>query len=296
MIQPAAKPFMYEYLVNTQNSPYVPGKIPEGYQQYLDSTDVEETAVPTEHGAAPVWIVRPKEKKTNGLVIFFYGAGYAMPHKEFNTWLCQRIASEAGVTVLDVAYKQSVECFFPVPVYQGYEVLRWAVKNAEMLGIDPAKIALAGESSGAGLCAGVSFVAAQKKEIPIRLQVLMYPFFGAPDEELHDARGSVLHERLRLFDMMYLERDADRRTPMFNPTYATDEELAAYPDTFVGVAGWDSLKKDGVAFTTRLINADVSVQFKNYAVSGHGFINVNIQESDQAFCDMENAVLTAFFG
>ena len=54
-------------------------------------------------------------------------------------------------------------------------VLEWVTANAESLNINPAKIAIAGASAGAGMDAGVSLMNRDTKKIPLCFQLLLYP-------------------------------------------------------------------------------------------------------------------------
>ena len=67
--------------------------------------------------------------------------------------------SQGECAVLSVDYRLAPETQFPGAVLDAYAATRWASDNAELLNIDPAKIAVGGDSAGGNLAAVVAQMA-----------------------------------------------------------------------------------------------------------------------------------------
>ena len=83
-----------------------------------------------------------------------------------------RYVDATGVPLLSVDYRVAPEHPHPVPVDDCYLGLRWLADHAGELGVDPARIAVMGDSAGAGLAAAVALMARDRGGPQIARQVL----------------------------------------------------------------------------------------------------------------------------
>lgn len=98
----------------------------------------------------------PWRSKPSGAVLWLHGGGLIAGKPELEQITAHTIANEIGVLVLNARYRLAPEHPFPAASDDAFAALRWLHDNAEQLGIDPARIAVAGESAGAGLAAAVA--------------------------------------------------------------------------------------------------------------------------------------------
>lgn len=87
----------------------------------------------------------------------------------------RRYVSLAGAPILAVEYRLAPEHRHPTQVDDCYAALKWFVANAERLGVDPARIAVMGDSAGGGLAVATALRARDEREIRLAAQILIYP-------------------------------------------------------------------------------------------------------------------------
>ncbi len=64
---------------------------------------------------------------------------------------------------------------FPAALEDSHTALTWMASHARQLGIDPARIAVAGASAGGGLAAALAQLAHDRHEIQTAFQLLIFP-------------------------------------------------------------------------------------------------------------------------
>ena len=87
----------------------------------------------------------------------------------------ETMAVTGAVVLLAGAMLITPETPFPGPLEDCYTGLRWLHAHAADLGVDPARIALRGESAGGGLAAALALLARDRGEVPLAFQCLVYP-------------------------------------------------------------------------------------------------------------------------
>ncbi len=144
-----------------------------------DDVSKEDRSVPGPAGApdVPVRIYRPRAS-ADGLrpgVFEIHGGGFVMGSIEMMDPWCQTIAGDLGTIVVSVEYRLAPENPFPAGVEDCYAALSWMAGNASGLEIDPARIAISGQSAGGGLAAGTALMARDRGGPELRFQVLEIP-------------------------------------------------------------------------------------------------------------------------
>jgi acetyl esterase/lipase len=99
-----------------------------------------------------------------------------------------RYVSASGVPMLSVDYRVAPEHPHPAPVEDSYAGLRWLSDHADELGVDPARIAVMGDSARGGLAAAVAMLARDHGGPSVARQILLYPMLddrnAKPDPEI----------------------------------------------------------------------------------------------------------------
>src|SRR5208283_2989824 len=81
----------------------------------------------------------------------------------------------AGCAVVSVDYRMAPEHKFPAAVDDSEAATRWIITHAAALGIDPAHVAVGGDSAGGNLAAVLALMARDGSLPPLAFQLLIYP-------------------------------------------------------------------------------------------------------------------------
>src|SRR5712664_3596519 len=135
-------------------------------------------SIPAPHGAIPARIYTPKTlRKNNGLapcLVFFHGGGWVIGDLDTHEVACQKLAHEGELIVISVDYRLAPEHKFPAAVDDAIAATKWIADHAASLGIDPSRLAVAGDSAGGNLAAVVSIDARDRGGPRLAFQFLIY--------------------------------------------------------------------------------------------------------------------------
>jgi acetyl esterase/lipase len=242
-----------------------------------DDVTLEDRQVPGPVGApeVPIRIYRPRAESSSlrGAVFEIHGGGFLMGSIEMMDAWCQTIAGELGVVVVSVEYRLAPEDPFPAGVEDCYAALCWMADHADELQIDPARIAISGQSAGGGLAAGTVLMARDRGGPALCFQVLEIPelddrletpsmrqFTDTPLWNRPNAVWSWKH---------YLGPDHEGEvSPYAAPARATD--LAGLPPAYISTMEFDPLRDEGIVYAMRLLEAGVSVELHSFPGTFHG--------------------------
>jgi acetyl esterase len=203
-------------------------------------------------------------------VVYFHGGGWVVCDLDTHDGLCARIAEGGQCRVISVDYRLAPEHRFPTAVDDACEAVAWIRDNAERLGVDPSRIAVAGDSAGGNLSA----VVARRMKDSVAWQVLLYPAVDAsrslPSHVSMGERYFLSQENIDWYLGHYLPKGTDLRHPDLSPLFA--EDLAGAPPALVITAGFDPLRDEAKAYADRLRDAGVEVEYREHESLIHGFL------------------------
>jgi acetyl esterase len=259
--------------------------------------DVEDIALGLEaSGPLPVRIYRPAGADgTLPAVVYLHGAGWVFEASRAHDGLARLIAGASGGAVLMPACARSPEAGFPVALEQCYGVLDWIADRGSMRALDPGRIAVIGDGSGATLAAGAAMLAAQRDGPSLAAQVLICPATDpACDTPSHREFGERLNLRsddVRWLWEQYLAGRERPLEPLAAPLHAPCESLAGLAPALVITAEADVLRDEGERYAARLRAAGVDVLAVRYLGMIHGFCHLDtLRETAAARAAVEQVV------
>jgi len=207
-------------------------------------------------------------------VLFIHGGGFVTGDLDTHDTFCRQIAVEGRVRVIAIDYRLAPEHAFPAAVDDAVAAFRDVVTRAAEFGVDPARIAVMGDSAGGNLSAVVSLKTRGEAHRPA-LQVLVYPALDATCAHRSHAvyaDGWLLTKGMIdwYYDHYFGADPATRREPDASPLLAPSLEGA--PPALVYTAGFDPLRDEGAAYVERLTAAGVPAKHVCHESMIHGFV------------------------
>ena len=219
-------------------------------------------------GTVPVRVYRTGSPSGRAL-LYAHGGGFVVGSVDACDHICADLADLTGDLVMSVDYRLAPDDPFPAGLDDCEAALRWLVADAASLGVDPARIAVAGDSAGGNLVAALCLKA---RDVPVTHQVLVYPML-----DLTCSRDSWVTEELPYLPAEHVRAavshyhgDTDVKDPLVSPLFAT--ELTGLPPALVVVAEHDALRDDGADYAAALSEAGVRVRLKEFRRMPHGFL------------------------
>jgi acetyl esterase len=225
-------------------------------------------------GKVAVRAYRPALGETLPALVFFHGGGWTIGDLDTHDVVCRQLAAGARCAVFSVDYRLAPEHPFPAAVEDCFFATEYVCLHSKELGIDPARVAVGGDSAGGNLAAVVALMARDRAGPALSGQLLIYPATDQrcafPSHE-RNAQGYLLtRDAIRFFRAGYLPNPADRTDWRASPLLAASH--AGLPPALVLTAGYDPLVDEGRAYAERLAGAGVQVAYKEYSDMVHGFI------------------------
>lgn len=225
-------------------------------------------------GGVPCRLYRPSAERGVPLVVYLHGGGWVVGDLDTHDHICRTIARNAGMAVLSVDYRLAPEHKFPAALDDAQSATEWAFKNADSLGVDPGRMAIAGDSAGGNLAA----VVAQRRVVPLKYQVLIYPAVDMsmklPSIETNAEGPTLTKKMMQWFIDHYLRHEGDKLDVAASPILASDEVLSSVPPALVITSEFDPLCDDGEEYGKRLVKNGVNASVVRFNGTLHGFFSM----------------------
>jgi len=245
------------------------------------------------HGRIPLRIYRPMgagaspaRAATLPVLVYYHGGGWTIGDLDTHDVLCRQLCNGSGAVVVSVDYRMGPEHRFPAAVDDCLAATRWVRDASSELGVDPARLAVGGDSAGGNLAAVVAILARDAGDLPIAYQLLIYP---ATDMRRRHAshttngRGYLLTTAtISYYHDHYIADAAHDLDWRASPLLHAD--LRKLPRALVVTAGFDPLRDEGLEYADRLVAAGNRATYVCYERQIHGFITMGkvIDEANSA--------------
>lgn len=238
---------------------------------------IENIRISGPGGEIPLRIYTPHGDRPFPGVVYFHGGGWVLCDLDTHDSVCRAICRSAGAVIAAVDYRLAPEHRFPAAVEDCYAATVWTARNAERFGIDPRRIATAGDSAGGNLATVIPMKCRDEGGPALALQALVYPVTNLSSVDTPSyrefAEGYYLtRSEMEWFRDNYLANPADARHPHASPLLAPN--LRGLPPALVITAECDTLRDEGEAYARRLADAGVPVACTRYGGMIHPFFSL----------------------
>jgi acetyl esterase/lipase len=254
---------------------------------YMEMLTPDSPAVTTTSFAAPAfdgdgeielrWYATASaapEPGPSAAVVYAHGGGMVGGSLDLYDKVVAWYAGQAGVPFLSVGYRLAPEATSSTSLAEDvFTALTWLSSHAADLGVDPARIAVMGDSGGGGPSAGAAILA-RDRNLPLARQILVYPML----DDRNTTPGAIPAEVLTWsYDNNYTgwhslladEIGGDTVSPIAAPARLTD--FAGLAPAYIDVGDLDIFRDEDIAYAAALAKAGVPVELHVHPGAPHGF-------------------------
>lgn len=240
-----------------------------------DIAEVREESIKGPDGPLRIRVYTPCSTGPFPLLVFFHGSGFVLCSLDTHDAMCRNLCAGAGCVVASVDYRLAPEHKFPAGIDDCLQATRWAAAHSAELGVNPARIAVGGDSAGGNMAAVTALRVRDEGGPAICGQLLLYPVtdYHTPGtrsyEENADGYG-LTRDTMKWFWDHYLSTASEGAHPHASPLRARD--LSNLPSALVITAEYDPLRDEGEQYAEKLRAAGVHTTLTRYDGVNHGFM------------------------
>ncbi|MGA4544296.1 alpha/beta hydrolase [Uniformispora flossi] len=208
-------------------------------------------------------------------IYWMHGGGMVMGDRFSQIDIPLEWLDRFGAVVVSVDYRLAPESTGTTPVEDCYRGLLWVAEHAAELGIDPARIVVAGASAGGGLAAGVTLLARDLGTPAIAAQVLVCPMLdhrnSTTSSRQYAHTPGVWTREMNAFGWRCLLGDlTDGEVPAYvSPALADD--LSGLPTAYIDTGSAEVFRDEDTDYATRIWAAGGQAELHVWAGGFHGF-------------------------
>lgn len=208
-------------------------------------------------------------------VLWIQGGGYVMPSPDFDDAWCQGLVLAHSCAVYSVDWRRAPEHPFPAASEDCYTALSFVVQHARELDLDPARIVIAGASSGGGSAASLALLVRDRAEFNVAHQMLIYPMLDDRNDtpSAHLVTDPNVWNRTRNAIAWKAYLGESYGTSAVSPYAAPSrmESLAGSIPASILTGELDLFRDENILFAMRLMEWGVPAELHVYPGAPHGF-------------------------
>lgn len=224
----------------------------------------------------PVISLRPATQTSPAPAIFhLHGGAMVLGTNRDGTDQLADWVEQFGVVVLAPDYRLAPENPYPAAIDDCYAALLWVVDNAYALGVDPARIVVAGVSAGGGLAASLALMSRDRQRPRLMGQLLMCPML----DDRNESPSSIELDGVGFWDRTsnlaawnaFLGGRAGRPDVSPYAAPARSNDLSRLPPAFLDVGSVEVFRDEVVEYASRLWQAGGDAELHVWPGGFHGF-------------------------
>ncbi len=219
------------------------------------------------------WYTRAQASAAPGsAVVYIHGGGLICGTLDNYEPLVRHYTQLTGVPFLAVGYRLAPEHPGTGPARDALAGIRWLVDHAAELGVDPARIALMGDSGGGAVGASATILA-RDQGMALARQILIFPMLDdrnvEPDPLLAPTATWTYGNNFTGWNALLGE---DRGTDGVPPEAAAARlvDFAGLPPAYIEVGELDIFRDEDVVYAQQLWRAGVSCELHVHPGAPHG--------------------------
>lgn len=247
-------------------------------ETYLEGRSIERrelTITAADGTALPLSVFRPaglEPASPAPCIYWLHGGGMVMGDRFANLDIPLDWLERFGAVVVTLDYRLAPEASGETLVEDAYAGLAWTAAHAAELGIDPARIVVAGASAGGGLTAGMTLLARDRGGPAIAAQVLICPMLDHRNESVSArqyAEGPATWTREANAFGWRSVLNGSTASAYVSPALATD--LGNLPPTFIDTGSAEVFRDEDAAYASRIWAAGGEAELHVWPGGFHGF-------------------------
>jgi acetyl esterase len=168
---------------------------------------------------------------------------------------CTILADECKAKVISLDYRLCPEHNFPAPIDDAMALWDYVQANAAALGIDGARVAVAGDSAGGLISSVICQQVRDAGGLQPAAQLLAYPWLSTQLAETGSALSCaecfpLTSSTMEFFNATVFPEGKHIDHPFANPLH--NDNLANLPPAIIGTAGFDPIRDQGNDYADRL--------------------------------------------
>lgn len=254
----AMPPNFYTLPIGDQREMYLGLTSEFPYEMPLGVTVTDDT-VSHEGQKLSIRVYRPKQIKGQGLLIYIRGGGFVLGSLETHNTVVAELCDKSGLVTIAPDFRMSPEHPFPAALEDCYGVLCSIVSNAQQLDIDPSRIVISGDSSGANMAVAVSMMSRAQGGPKLRGQALISPVLDFTRWRQGGADAPLLTSgEMEYYTACYAPEPEQVKHPYVSPLISgTFHDL---PPAYIMGAEMDSLLVDSQEYARLLREQNIRVE------------------------------------
>lgn len=238
----------------------------------------EQRYIPSRHGGPDIRVRIYKPVNAGSrlpAMLYCHGGGYMIGSPEQYHQIYKNFTSKRPCIIVAPDYRKSPAAPYPAALHDCYDTLLWMKTNSAELGAADHSFILCGHSAGGGLCAALTLLARDKREVKIAFQMPFYPmiddrrtsesssFMNTP---IWDAKTNELGWQWYLGDLL-----AEKEQIPVYAAPARNEDFRDLPPTISFVGSMEPFRDETLGYVEALKKENIPVKFRLYEGCFHAF-------------------------